>query len=47
MFCNADVWLKWWTDDSASFPYGSSAYYMGVYAVIQTAAMVATGFSTL
>ncbi|KXJ87085.1 ABC transporter [Microdochium bolleyi] len=45
--CFAYVWLKWWTEDSSTFPYGSSAYYLGIYAVIQTAVIIATGLSTL
>ncbi|KAM7186181.1 ABC transporter [Rhypophila sp. PSN 637] len=40
------VWLKWWTDESPALSDNRTSYYIGIYAALQGAGLVASGLVT-
>lgn len=40
------IWLKWWTDENPEFRDSRTSYYIGVYAALQGAALVASALVT-
>lgn len=40
------VWLKWWTDENPALSDSRTSYYIGTYAALQTAGLVASGLVT-
>lgn len=40
------IWLKWWTDENPDFRDSRTSYYIGVYAALQGAALVASALVT-